>query len=85
MKFYREFNCVVCGAKAIDRSPAQKRMYCSEQCAWDQFRRNRGIGVNAKTPPCIHNQEVQCAVHKCSTCGWNPKVEQRRKEALAYG
>ena len=85
MKFYREFNCVVCGAKAIDRSPAQKRMYCSEQCAFHKFRRNHGIGVGIKTPSCIYNKEVHCEIHKCGTCGWNPKVEQRRKEALSYG
>ena len=82
---YREFTCVVCGRKAIDRSPAQKRIYCSEQCAWKQFRVNRGIGIGSKTPSCVHNDAVVCEAHKCGSCGWNPKVEQRRKEALGYG
>ena len=82
---YREFTCVVCGAKAIDRSPAQKRIVCSDQCGQVRFRRNHGVGVGMKTPSCVHNKEIACQIHKCSTCGWNPEVEQKRKEALAYG
>ena len=82
---YREFACVVCGTIDIDRSPAQKRIYCSPQCSFHQYRRNHGIGVGIKTPSCAYNKEVQCAVPKCGTCGWNPKVEQKRKEALGYG
>lgn len=81
----REFTCVVCGAKAIDRSPAQNRIYCSTQCCDIQYRRNHGVGVGIRTPSCIHNEEVQCAVHKCGSCGWNPTVEQKRKEAMGYG
>ena len=82
---YREFSCIVCGTKAIDRSPAQRRIYCSDQCAHMRFRRSHGVGVMLKTPSCIHNKEIQCDVHKCGSCGWNPKVEKRRKEALVYG
>ena len=82
---YREFNCVVCGAKAIDRSPAQKGLYCSQRCNMMHFRRDRGVGVEIKTPSCIHNKEVRCFEHKCGTCGWNPKVEMKRKEAMGYG
>ena len=82
---YREFTCVVCGTKAIDRSPAQKRMYCSQQCNDLHFRRSHGVGVIIKTPSCIHNREIRCEVHKCSTCGWNPAVEKKRKEALGCG
>lgn len=82
---YREFTCVVCGAKAIDRSPAQKRLVCSENCAQVRFSRNHGVGVSFKTPSCIHNKEIRCVEHKCGICGWNPKVEKKRKEALGYG
>ena len=82
---YREFNCIVCGAKAIDRSPAQNRIYCSDQCNLVHFRRSRGIGIGIKTASCTYNKEIKCEIHKCSTCGWNPEVAQKRKEAFAYG
>ncbi len=79
---YREFTCVVCGTKATDRSHSQNRMYCSVQCRDIGFRRNHGVGVSIKTPSCVHNKEIACQIHKCSTCGWNPEVEQKRKAAL---
>lgn len=82
---YKEFICEFCGRKAIDRSHHKLRRYCSKQCADTHYRRLHGIGVNVSTTSCIFNKEVQCTVHKCSTCGWNPAVEEKRKEALAYG
>lgn len=82
---YREFTCLYCGAKAIDRSPAQKRLYCSIECRDIYWRRKHGVGVTTKTPSCIHNIHILCGDHKCGTCGWNPKVEKKRKEALGYG
>ena len=82
---YREFKCAVCGEVTIDRSPGQRKKYCSDQCTQVQYRRNHGVGVNAVTPSCIYNKEVGCMIHKCGSCGWNPKVEQKRKEALIYG
>lgn len=86
MKYYREFNCAICGKKAIDMSPGGNRKYCSESCTRKGYRLSRGIGKRGfVTPTCIHNEAVECSMHKCSTCGWNPKVEQKRKEALAYG
>ena len=81
----REVTCVYCGAKIIDRSTNHTRKYCSNYCMQAQWRRNHGVGVNPKTPSCIHNREVQCVDHKCGRCGWNPKVEQKRKEAMGYG
>lgn len=33
-------------------------------------------------PPCPHNHEVQCEVHKCTTCGWNPEVSALRRLLL---
>lgn len=85
-RYYREFTCVVCGAKAVDRSPAQKKMYCSDSCAWKGYRVSHGIGTSGfVTPDCIYNDSVECKIHKCSTCGWNPRVEAKRKEALGYG
>ena len=82
---YREFTCIVCGAKGIDRSTTQTRKYCSENCASINWHRMRGVGTYIKTPSCVHNREIRCFEKKCSTCGWNPKVEMKRKEALAYG
>ena len=83
---YREITCICCGAKAIDMSKTKTKKYCSEQCAWKQYRRNHGVGVKPViTPSCIYNEEVECKNHKCGSCGWNPKVEKKRKEAIAYG
>ena len=79
---YKEFTCVICGKKALDKSTTQSRMYCSQKCASVAYERNRKTRRKAC---CIHNSEVQCFGHKCSSCGWNPKVETRRKEALGYG
>lgn len=82
---YKEITCLCCGAKAIDMSRTGTKKFCSEQCAQLHFRRSRGVGVKTVSPPCIHNIGVLCAEHKCGRCGWNPKVELRRKEALGYG
>lgn len=81
----REMTCVRCGAKIIDRSTNHNRKFCSEYCAQAQYRINHGAGVRIMTPSCTYNSHVRCFEHKCGSCGWNPKVEQRRKEALAYG
>ena len=77
---YREFTCVYCGRKAIDKSNSKTRIYCSERCAHTHYRRKHGVGITVKTPSCIYNKEVQCMVQKCGTCGWNPAVEKKRKE-----
>lgn len=82
---YREFYCVVCGAKAIDYSTTRSKKYCSDECAQEQYRRNRGIGTNIKTALCKYNIAIGCPERKCSSCGWNPKVEAKRKEALGHG
>lgn len=33
-------------------------------------------------PSCPHNHEVQCEVHKCTTCGWDPEVSALRRLLL---
>ena len=81
----REFTCLYCGAKGIDMSRTNTRKFCNENCTQAYYRRRHGVGVKIKTPSCIHNKEIRCMDHKCATCGWNPKVEKKRKEALAYG
>ena len=83
---YREFYCECCGAKAIDRSPGQTKKYCSESCAQKMYyRRNFAIESGEDQPSCVYNREIGCKRRKCSTCGWNPKVEAKRKEALGCG
>lgn len=32
---------------------------------------------------CVFNRRIDCSAHdKCENCGWNPVVEQKRKEAI---
>ena len=83
---YREFNCIVCGAKDIDRSRTRTKKFCSESCARLHFSRSKGIGFTYnQAPSCMFNDALICKNHKCGSCGWNPRVEQKRKEAMAYG
>lgn len=82
---YREFTCLYCGAKGIDRSRTKTRKYCDTNCQQAYLRIKNGVGVNTVTASCTHNRNVLCDVHKCGKCGWNPKVEKKRKEALGYG
>jgi hypothetical protein len=81
----REFTCIYCGAKGIDNSRTKTKKFCDCNCQQAYYRRQHGVGVGIKAPACIHNREVRCFVHMCGTCGWNPKVEKKRKEALGYG
>ena len=83
---YREFTCLYCGARSLDTSRTKNRKFCNDHCNqayW--YRTKRGKGGKTQTPTCIHSIHILCGDHKCSTCGWNPKVEKERKEALGYG
>ena len=81
MEHYREFNCVVCGAKAIDRSFKKNAKYCSVKCA--NKNRHGKYGKVARTlPACKFNEGVDCTRKSCDKCGWHPDVERMRKEAL---
>ena len=82
---YREFTCIVCGAKDIDRSRTGTKKFCSGTCAHHYYRRTHGIGTEFKSPSCIYNNWVICCNRSCGSCGWNPEVETKRKQALAYG
>lgn len=83
---YREFICLYCGTKGIDRSNTKNRKFCDYTCQHAyNCKKKRGKLDKAPTNPCIYNMAVMCDLQKCSTCGWNPKVEQKRKEALGYG
>lgn len=82
---YIEFTCLYCGEKGIDKSKTKNRKFCDCNCQQAYYRRKNGVGVNTVTASCIHNMYVLCDVHQCGNCGWNPKVEKKRKEALGYG
>lgn len=83
---YREFTCLYCGAKSIDMSRTKTKMFCDYNCTQRYYyKRKKGKLDVAPTLPCIYNREVRCDLQRCGTCGWNPKVEQKRKEALGCG
>lgn len=48
-KFYREFTCVVCGRKAIDRGRIQNAKLCSDKCRNKYYYRNPGGNIKNKT------------------------------------
>lgn len=74
----REFTCIVCGTKGIDTSSQGAKLFCSRRCK-DKHRSE----LRAESLiPCKFNESVLCDRQKCSTCGWNPEVEKRRKEKL---
>ena len=78
----REFTCIVCGEKGVDKSPGQDRKFCSLNCSAIHWRKARGIGLNDERPPCLYNEGVVCTNPKCSSCGWNPEVAKKRMEAV---
>ncbi len=72
----REYMCVICGEKGIDKSAEGNRKYCSKECAnMARYHKRRGIVENE----CKYNSGVTCANEKCDKCGWNPAVEELRK------
>ena len=75
----REYICVVCGTKGIDRSGSQGRKYCSIECA-NKARYHKKAAIEMD---CKFNRGVGCLVQNCESCGWNPKVEKIRKERIA--
>ena len=83
---YREFTCLNCGIKTLDMSRTKNKKFCGYNCTQRYYyKRKRGKLNDIAILPCIYNTEVRCSVHMCGTCGWNPKVEQKRKEALGCG
>ena len=82
---YREFTCLYCGEKGIDMSKNQRRKFCDVNCSSAYGRRQNGMKARIKTLSCIYNREIRCEIQKYGICGWNPKVEKKRKEALWHG
>jgi hypothetical protein len=79
--YYREFTCVECGAKGIDRGPRQNAKYCSPKC--NNRHRKRKLRA-VEQFECKHNEGVICNNQKCDSCGWNPEVQKVREEKI-YG
>ena len=79
----REFNCIVCGTKAIDRSHSQSKVFCSLDCKNQHWRMTHALRED-NWQRCVFNDGVACDLHRCGRCGWNPTVAKRRLEA-AYG
>lgn len=82
---YKEFTCTFCGKKGVDRSLNHCRKFCSSKCREAHYRSQGRDTIVHKTRSCVYNKEVSCEMPRCGRCGWNPKVEQKRKEAFAYG
>lgn len=77
----KEFTCIVCGEKGIDRSGCGNRKFCSKECKnlyWGRMRNGGYKGFQS----CKYNDGVSCISYKCKNCGWNPDVMQKRLEAL---
>ena len=76
-----EFTCVVCGTKGMCLGGSHMKKYCSIKCRNISSSLRRGYGArNGKN--CKYNDGVVCLIEHCERCGWNPVVEERRKEAL---
>ena len=77
----REFTCIVCGKKGIDRSNSHDKKFCSKKCS----RRNwylTHLDDQPEKQDCKYNEGVSCFDGKCEKCGWNPEVAKRRSEFL---
>lgn len=77
---YREFTCIVCGEKGIDKSHKRNKMFCSKECGQAHYRQINGFGSRVGED-CYFNEGVACDEHHCENCGWNPAVIKIRKEA----
>ena len=70
------FICKHCHEKFEGNKGETNRIFCSAQC-FKEFKK-----FEAKQS-CPHNLGVICSDHySCFKCGWNPAVEQRRKEVM---
>ena len=68
------FVCKHCGAEFEGNKGETHRIFCSNKCYLAFKKANKG-GI------CDYNTAVTCNDRcACSKCGWNPKVEAKRKE-----
>lgn len=80
MKKHKEFTCIVCGKRAIDKGTRQNAKFCSEKCR--NRHRYMSNGGKKAQPSCEYNKGVSCSKQECDRCGWNPSVERMRKEDM---
>lgn len=81
MRKYREFICMECGEKGIDKSAKGNKNFCSKDCYKRYWYRKKNIKSDLEQS-CLFNEEIACEERKCVSCGWNPAVAKMRKEAL---
>ena len=82
--YYREFTCIECGAKGIDRGYRQDAKLCSTKCRNKYFYRKPGADIKTKHL-CLYNVGVSCENHQCEVCGWKPDVQKAREEKIMEG
>lgn len=75
----REFTCIVCGQKGIDRSSTGIRKFCSKYCSGRYRDSLRYPRKKPEAPGCCFNEGVACFKKECSNCGWNPEVAKKRR------
>ena len=74
--------CPVCG-KEIPNTVRCNKVFCRKAC----YNRSHYLQrADVCTTSCIYRPDgsVMCNhnVHNCSTCGWNPEVEESRRKEL---
>lgn len=72
------YTCLYCG-KSGETSWVNKR-YCDSVCR-ARYRENVRQ-PHAVYIPCQYNAGVDCSGGNCFKCGWNPEVEQKRREKM---
>lgn len=75
MRHVERFVCNNCGTEFWTRRKSAK--YCSHFCA-----NQKTSGEKMNYERCPHNEAVCCYIHKCRSCGWNPRVAQERTDRL---
>ena len=76
----REFTCVVCGKKGIDRSTSYVKKFCGQSCRMKDYNLRHKYDHRYEKQECKYNEGVECFVAKCEKCGWNPEVAKKRSE-----
>ena len=76
----REFTCVFCGKKSIDKSVNHLKMFCSSTCRMRDYNQRHKYDPRPEKQECKYNDGVECLDSKCANCGWNPEVAKKRTE-----
>ena len=72
--------CELCGAAFVITRPEKR--FCSRRCATVAANRRKIARKKEEIAKlgtdCKYNGALLCKDRKCDTCGWNPKVANRR-------